>query len=140
VCKVASDQNQPACSGAEYRQFDFWVGDWEVFDEDGALQGTNRIEPILDGCALEESWVGATGSVGRSFNTFDRYAGRWHQTWVDNSGLLLQLDGALDETSMVLSGPGRNRDGEAITHRITWTPLDDGRVRQHWEISADGDF
>ena len=22
--------------------------------------------------------------------------------------------------------------------RITWTPLDDGRVRQHWEATTDG--
>lgn len=137
--KVASEQGDGACSGDEYRQFDFWIGDWEVFDDDGARQGTNRIEPILDWCALQESWVGAGGSVGHSLNTFDRQTGRWHQTWVDNSGLLLQLDGAFDGTSMVLSGPGENRDGEPITHRITWTPLEDGRVRQHWEVSADGD-
>jgi hypothetical protein len=112
-------QGNRACSGDEYRQFDFWIGDWEVLDEDGTRQGPNRIEVILDGCALEESWVGTTGSVGRSFNTFDRQTGRWHQTWVDNSGLLLLLDGEFDGSSMVLAGTGKNRDGESLTHRIT---------------------
>ena len=38
---------------------------------------------------------------------------------------------------MVLSGPGIDREGDPITHRISWTPLDDGRVRQHWAVSPD---
>jgi hypothetical protein len=40
---------------------------------------------------------------------------------------------------MVLTGPGVGRDGDPITHRIAWTPLDGGRVRQHWQVSADGE-
>ena len=127
------------CPGEEYRQFDFWIGDWEVFDEAGTPQGTNHIEQILSGCALQENWVGAHGSVGHSFNAFDKNTGRWHQTWVDNGGLLLQLDGELEGDAMVLSGPGTSRDGEPITHRITWTALDDGRVKQHWQVSPDGE-
>jgi hypothetical protein len=126
------------CSGEEYHQFDFWIGDWEVLDEAGTPQGTNRIEQILGGCALQENWVGAEGSTGHSFNTFDKNSGRWHQTWVDGNGLLLLLDGGLEEASMVLSGPGVSRDGDPITHRISWAPLEDGRVRQHWEVSKDG--
>lgn len=136
---MTSDQPGPPCQGDEYRQFDFWVGAWDVFDEEGAQQGTNRIAPILDGCALQENWVGVTGSVGHSFNTFDRQTGRWHQTWIDNSGLLLLLNGEYDGTSMVLSGAGKNRDGRPVTHRITWTPLDDGRVRQHWQVQPEGE-
>ena len=130
--------NDSPCSSEEHRQFDFWIGDWEVLDEGGAPQGTNRIEQILGGCALQENWVGAEGSTGHSFNTFDNNSGRWHQTWVDGNGLLLLLDGGLEEGSMVLSGPGVSRDGDPITHRISWTPLEDGRVRQHWQASKDG--
>ena len=130
--------NDSPCSGEEHRQFDFWIGEWEVLDEGGALQGTNQIEQILGGCALQENWVGAEGSTGHSFNTFDKNSGRWHQTWVDGNGLLLLLDGGLEEGSMVLSGPGVSRDGDPITHRISWTPLEDGRVRQHWQASKDG--
>jgi hypothetical protein len=127
----------PPCSDDEYRQFDFWVGSWEVFDAEGVRQGTNRIEPILGGCALRESWEGEGGSAGFSFNAYDRRTGGWHQTWVDANGLVLLLDGGLEDGSMVLSGAGTGRDGEPITHRITWTPLDDGRVRQHWQVTAD---
>ncbi len=127
------------CSDDEYRRFDFWIGEWEVFDAGGTRQGTNRIESILGGCALREHWTGEGGSVGYSFSTYDLRTGRWHQTWVDGNGLLLLLDGGFDGTSIVLSGPGVGRDGEPITHRITWTPLDDGRVRQHWQVTSDGE-
>ena len=41
----AADQ-PPDCSGAEYRQFDFWIGEFEVRTPDGQLAGHNVIEPI----------------------------------------------------------------------------------------------
>ncbi len=41
-----------SCPGPEYRQFDFWVGEWDVALPDGKPAGTNRIAPILGGCAL----------------------------------------------------------------------------------------
>ncbi len=128
------------CADAEHRQFDFWIGEWEVFDPDGVKQGTNRIESILGGCALYESWTGETGSVGHSLNTYDGRTGRWHQTWVDSNGLLLQLHGGLEDGAMVLAGAGIDREGDPIRHRISWTPLEDGRVRQHWEVARNGEW
>lgn len=129
-----------ACAATEHRQFDFWIGDWDVADPEGAPAGRNRIESILGGCVLMESWEGASGSTGRSFNMYDaRGDGRWHQTWVDGSGGRLDLVGGLDaEGRMVLSGERPGPDGGAVLHRITWTPLPDGAVRQHWEASQDG--
>ena len=44
---------------------DFWLGDWSVTTPDGKHAGDNRIEAILDGCALSESWTGAGGGRGR---------------------------------------------------------------------------
>lgn len=135
----APSASPPPCAADEYRQFDFWIGAWQVADKDGNAVGTNEIESILGGCALRESWVGASGSVGHSFNIFDRQNGRWHQTWVDNGGLLLKIDGELDDDgAMVLMGTGKKPSGETQHHLITWTPLPDGRVRQHWQISPDG--
>lgn len=128
----------PPCAAEEYRQFDFWLGEWEVRDANGSLQGTNTIASILNGCVLSENWEGTSGSIGRSYNAYDRQTGMWHQTWVDNAGTVLKIDGGLDGNAMVMRGSGRGRDGGPVDHRITWTPLEDGRVRQHWEISRDG--
>src|SRR3954470_11889409 len=84
----------PACSEPEYHQFDFWIGDWDVRGPKGKQAGVNHIRSILDGCVLQENWSGAGGSTGTSYNIYDRTQKKWHQTWVDNQGTLLQLDGA----------------------------------------------
>jgi len=134
---VPSPGPAPACSSAEHRQFDFWVGEWEVRRPDGRVAGTNRITRILGGCVLEERWTGAAGSRGTSVNIYDAGRRRWHQTWVDDEGLLLQLDGGLVEGRMELTGETIAEDGKPMRHRITWERLDGGRVRQKWETSRD---
>jgi len=121
-----------SCTAPEHRQFDFWVGDWRVTTPDGKHAGDNRIEKILDGCALHESWTGATGGRGFSYNAYDRDRKVWHQTWVDKQGTLLLLEGTFTNGQMVLQG----MQGTAL-NRITWEPRKDGTVRQLWETSSD---
>lgn len=126
------------CEREAFRQFDFWVGEWEVRNPEGKVVGHNTIERVLDGCALKESWRGAKGSAGHSFNMYDHTREIWHQTWVGGRGMLLLLEGGLRDGSMVLEGEYPGRDGVMRKQRITWTPKEDGRVRQHWQQSDDG--
>jgi hypothetical protein len=128
----------PPCSGPEYRQFDFWVGEWDVTQPDGTPAGTNRIEIILGGCVLFESWESATSPhEGHSFNIYGR-DGKWHQTWVDNGGLLLELVGGLVDGRMVMSQDRTRPDGKTVHHEVSWEKLETGQVRQHWRASSDG--
>ena len=129
----------PVCTAAEHRQFDFWIGRWDVFTPDGKKAGDNHIEAIDGGCALIERWRGNGGFTGTSLNSWDAQARRWRQHWIDNQGSLLQLAGALEGVSMVLasSGPDPDKPGATLRQRIRWTPLADGAVRQHWETSTD---
>ena len=131
-------RQQKACAATEFRQFDFWLGDWKVTDPKGDVVGTNLITLEMDGCVLHEHWVGSKGGNGESFNLYDRATKQWHQTWVDNGGTLLSLNGGLVDGRMVLSGPGQGPKGEPITNRIAWEKLADGRVRQTWDVSSDG--
>jgi len=126
------------CKDGATRQFDFWVGHWRV-TEHGKLAGDNRIEPILDGCALLENWTGAKGGAGKSLNFFDREDGLWHQTWVDRSGGALFLAGKFENGAMRLEGERAATSKQPATrHRITWTPLPGGKVRQLWESTPAG--
>lgn len=141
VATAASAQQKPPppdpCAAAESRQFDFWIGDWDVLDKSGKRVGTNRIAAIY-GCVLHESWK-AGAFEGQSFNRHDRARGVWHQTWVDSGGNLLLLEGGLRDGAMVMSDrglPGK-RDAARI-NEIAWTPGPDGTVRQHWRASGDG--
>lgn len=127
------------CSAPEYGQFDFWVGDWVVLTPEGKRAGVNTIEKVLDGCVLEESWTGAGGMRGQSFNIYTPATETWHQTWVDSNGMLLRLEGGLRDGVMVLSGTTPGKDGTPeVRHEISWQRLSDGRVRQHWRTSPDG--
>jgi len=135
---AAQQAAEKPCTAPEHRQFDFWLGSWEVRDPQGKVVGSNRISSILNGCVLLEEWTAAGGSAGKSFNAWDARRGVWHQTWVDDQGGLLRIEGGLDgDGAMVLGSTGKGPDGKAIRQRITWTPLEDGRVRQHWETSQD---
>ena len=83
-------------------------------------------------------WTGAGGFTGSSLNAYDAERRKWHQTWVDNSGGVLLLDGEFRDGRITLAGRSApDAQGIAALQRITWTPLADGRVRQLWESSKD---
>jgi hypothetical protein len=127
----------PHCDTPEFRQFDFWVGQWDVTAR-GKTAGTNLVTLEEDGCLVHEHWTGAGGSTGQSLNFFDQADRRWHQVWVSNSGNILMLSGTLTRGILVLEGERTDSSGHAERHRISFTPSPDGTVRQLWENSDDG--
>lgn len=132
---VPASKSAKPCSLAEHRQFDFWLGDWDVTVA-GQPAGTNSIQLILGECVLLENWMGAKGGSGKSFNLFNAPRGKWQQAWVDNSGNVLELFGEFKNGVMQLTGETTVR-GKKTLQRITWHPLDKDKVRQHWEQSQD---
>ncbi len=135
---AASRDQQAPCATPEHRQFDFWVGEWDVYKPDGQLAGTNSIQRILDNCALHEDWHSATSAyAGQSFNVYRPERGEWHQSWIDNASGLLLLDGGPRGDGMILSGHTVGDHGREVLNRITWTPITRDSVRQHWETSKD---
>jgi hypothetical protein len=126
------------CASPEQHQFDFWIGDWNVKLPDGRLAGVNVIEPILGGCVLRESWTGAGGMSGTSYNIYDRTRQVWHQTWVDGQGNLLTLEGKFASNRMILEGVKRDSTGGTVLNRITWEPTAPDQLRQIWQTSGDG--
>ncbi|MEO7255692.1 MAG: DUF1579 family protein [Casimicrobium sp.] len=131
---IASAQTPPpACTSAAHRAFDFWVGDWQVHAANGKLAGTNSITKAHGGCVLHEQYSTPGGYSGESLNIYDASRKVWHQMWTDSTGLLLILEGGLQDGKMVLEGKGVDAAGAPIKHRITWSQNADGSVRQHWE-------
>ena len=128
------------CDAPEAHQFDFWIGDWEVKTPDGKPAGTNRVDPVLGGCAIQEHWIGVRGMTGTSLNMYVPSTKRWHQTWIDDRGTLLLLNGVYGDGAMVLTGEGKPSAASSVPsrERITWSRLEGGDVRQLWEQSLDG--
>jgi len=131
-------QSFPCCT-PEYRQFDFWLGLWEVYDTNDQIIGRNHIKLMQDSCVLQENWQAAKSPYsGTSYNYYNKITGNWEQLWIDNQGQHLNLTGGLSSESMVLQGARREgRKGNEYINRITWTPQSYKIVQQHWEISYD---
>jgi hypothetical protein len=130
--------NSGSCADEAHHGFDFWIGQWDSFDQAGALQGHLMVRPILEGCVLEEQWTGTEGGTGRSFTIYDASRKVWNQTWVSSHGTLLPLEGRRVQKAMVLMGQQVQPDGTLALHRTIWTPLANGEVRQVWDYTTDG--
>ncbi|MDH3786202.1 MAG: tetratricopeptide repeat protein, partial [Acidobacteriota bacterium] len=76
-------QAMPCLYDDRYRQWDFWLGNWNVLGVDGSPQGRNTIQLTENGCALIETWTSASGGSGTSVNYFDPKTSKWNQIWVD---------------------------------------------------------
>ncbi len=128
------------CGAPEYRQLDFWLGQWQVVGAQGQPLGTNSILKILNGCALIENWKGAGGNEGKSLFYYNAMDKTWKQQWVTDGGQVKEkhLIAALDSGGVRFQGELRRDDGSIILDRTTLVPLEDGRVRQVIEQSADG--
>jgi len=130
----------PACTGPDYRAFDFWVGEWDVFPNGAATRvATSSIEAMFGGCAIRETWKPFKGAGGGSFSHYDRERRHWRQVWIDGTGTRVDFDGGPADGEMILTGrwmnvAGKGKDGLV---RMTYTPNPDGSVRQHGEQSLD---
>jgi hypothetical protein len=131
-----------ACSDPARRDFDFWIGNWEVRNPAGEVVGHNRIRRTVNGCGLREEWRGRRGLRGTSLNSWSAERGVWHQIWIDSAGSLLLLEGGMRDGTMVLEGNtiDPEKPGVIIHSRISWSVVggDPDRVRQHWQTSSDG--
>ena len=136
--RAASPPAAAPCPDPKSHQFDFWIGEWEVTSrEGGMIVGRNRIRPILDGCVLQETWTGVSGSAGTSLNFYDTDHKQWRQFWVWREGTTLELQGSFADGRMTMTGNSTEPNGSVLLNRITWFDQGDKTVRQLWETSKD---
>lgn len=133
-------QQKPCSIYPEYRQFDFWLGEWVVYDLNNKVAGQSKISMILDSCIILEEWTGAGGFTGKSFNLWNSATRQWQQTWVDNVGGTTEfLRGKADPGKITLfADKVVGSDGKNFLRKLTFTKLSDDKVRQHGERSDDG--
>ena len=132
---------QQACDTPEGHQFDFWVGEWDVYGPADTIVGYNTIKKIQGGCILQENWrSGSSAYTGTSYNFYNQQTRKWNQVWIDNQGAHLYLSGAYENGKMVLKGSGKlSQTGNKYFDRISWYNNPDGTVRQLWEaVGEDG--
>ena len=133
VVKAQNNKKQP-CFGEKYGQFDFWEGNWNVYNTKGELIGTNNLVKMQSNCIMQENWVSKTSSnKGTSYNYYNKVDDSWNQVWIDNTGYSLVLKGGLVNGKMVLKSKlVRGKNGDYI-NRVTWSKNKDNSVTQVWD-------
>ncbi len=136
VVQQAQKNARPCDYDPNYRQFDFWVGEWDVTVR-GQQAGTNRIELIEGNCVVFENWTGAGGGSGKSFNFYNNQTGKWNQVWVASNGSNLFFAGEVRDGNLHYTGTTLGAGGAKTLHKLTFFNLAPGHVRQLWESSTD---
>lgn len=126
----------PCKASPEFRQFDFWIGEWDVKSPGGQPAGSSSVQLILGQCIIFENWTSGAGSNGKSFNIFDVSDKKWHQTYVDDKGTFSHYIGGLVNGEMVITAENTS-NGKKTLAKMTFSKLPNGDVRQHGENSTD---
>ncbi len=123
---------QKPCSLPVFRQFDFWVGNWDAFATNGKKAGDSKISIMLDSCVILEEWTSV-------FNMYNIATRQWQQTWVDNTGNTTEfLRGSGSDGKIVYyADKVMDPKGKNFMRRLTFTKLSNDKVRQLGERSDD---
>jgi hypothetical protein len=137
--RTITHERTAGCSNPGYRQFDFFVGDWDTYEvgDTSRVIARNRVSPMLGGCAIREVYEQQDGLAGESFSTYDAAHRAWHQSWVTNRGQLLLLDGGLEGGRMVLRGVEWRTAADSGILRGIWSRAGTD-VRETADRSVDG--
>jgi tetratricopeptide (TPR) repeat protein len=142
ILETVAHNQKPCAYAAENRQFDFWLGEWNVVTSQRETPaGDSRIELILGDCVVQENWTSAgnIGYSGKSYNIFNTALKRWEQYWVDNSGGNIFFygglkDGVMDYWTDEIPQP----DGAKLKRHLQFIKLGPDKVRQFSQGSNDG--
>jgi len=136
------------CGSSEARQFDFWLGEWNLSwpaeqagGEPGTtMSGTNRITKLFGPCAIEENFSTDDRSFqGHSVSVYDESAGLWRQTWIDSAGAYLSFTGGMEGADMVLSTePVHAKDGRVVVNRMVFSDITTDSLSWRWQKTPEG--
>jgi hypothetical protein len=137
--KNAYDAPETAGTLPPERQFDFWLGEWNLTWAKGG-RGTNSIHTILGGHIVQENFVAIAGDeagfMGQSVSAYNKERSTWLQTWVDNQGGYLDFTGEYKDNTMILSRKAI-KGGKEFLQRMVWHDITRDSLNWNWERSDD---
>jgi len=122
-----------ACCTAKYNQFDFWLGEWNVYDIQEKLVGINSITKGSKNCLIFENWV-KDARRGNSTFFYNSIDDSWNQIYTDNIGFVLKLKGNIFNNTMTLKSELIEGNNKKYYNQISWILNKDGSITQLWEI------
>jgi tetratricopeptide (TPR) repeat protein len=138
IALAVEKEQKPCLFVPEAKNFDFWVGEWDVYNKQEQKAGISVIEKISSGCGILENWINVLGLPGKSINFYDFAAKKWFQYWIGSDGIPIRFEGNYENGAMRYLGEYTSANGEKTISRLTFFNLDVNTVRQLGEDSSDG--
>ncbi|MEO6668855.1 MAG: tetratricopeptide repeat protein [Ferruginibacter sp.] len=130
----------PCMNNPQNREFDFWVGKWNVYQTGTNYQvGTSTIENTSGGCLILENWT-AVGNPdeGKSMNFLNPKTAKWEQHYMGIAGASQNYyNGEYKDGAMRFEGDGVDKAGNKLLFRLSYFNEGFNQVRQLLEQSAD---
>jgi tetratricopeptide (TPR) repeat protein len=135
----------PCLTHPQSRQFDFWIGEWDVYPNGAnVLVGQSKIEMASGGCMILEHWtaVGGAPNTGKSMNYVNAATGKWEQFWIGSGGITVNnpqkfVNGEYRDGAMRFDFEQVTPQGQKQTGRFIFYNEAPDRVRQFNEVSSD---
>ncbi len=139
ILKAMNENARPCEANLGYREFDFWIGEWDV--ESSGTKSESSIQKLLEGCVILENWYGGgrqagPGTTGKSMNIYTPSTKKWKQVWVSDTGTVSEFEGELRNGAMHYARTFQQASATVLA-RMTFTPQANGTVRQLIEQSTD---
>lgn len=149
-------EKQNRCDSPEAREFDFWIGNWnirqKILRQDGSwleLYAKTSVSPALDGCILIEHWEGnvqffwegmqsVEAMKGLSVRSYDPNTGKWFIYWMDSRTphFGTPYTGNFREGTGEFFSEWETPQGQRMG-RITFSDMTPDSV--HWELAISSD-
>ena len=131
------------CTALENRQFDFWLGEWDVSPTgQTVVLAESTISLRAQGCVLVEDWRPLAGAHGYSVNMYDSTDQKWHQEYGDASGRRTPYAGTFEDGVMRLENLGAPAPNAppGARNRMNFQQIDPNTVRQWGETFSNGEW
>jgi hypothetical protein len=135
----------PCMRDKKLREFDFWLGDWNVYKNGTDIMvGESKIELASGGCMVLENWTakGPAPHNGKSMNYVNPATGRWEQLWIGSGGINVNnpqkfVNGEYSDNALRFTFEQVSPTGAKQIGRFIFFNIGPNEVRQFNEVSND---
>jgi hypothetical protein len=129
----------PCSAEPHSHDFDFWLGEWDVYNTGSRyLVGHSIVQSISGGCGLLENWTSTQASAGKSINYYNAVTGKWEQDWIGSAGGPQRyLNGEYRDSVMHFTYEFTNPQGKKVTGNFKFYFVDQNTVRQYQDVNND---
>lgn len=142
----ATTNAMPCLADKQFREFDFWIGEWDVYPNGAnVIVGHSKIEMASGGCMILENWTakGVVPNEGKSMNYVNPSTGKWEQLWIGSGGINQNnpqkfVNGVYSDNAMRFEFEQLTPQGSKQIGRFIFFNEGPDQVRQFNEVSSDG--